>query len=176
MKTDSLSISDRVKFIRKKYKLTQKEFAERLRVGQSTVATVERKNNVSDQFVYILSNEFGIEEEWIRTGKGNMKKSPEEMVKEIINKLPPEEVMEALNNLFKKDAKVYYNLVRDEEVVYNLIEEKDKPEFYKVLDFLKRKYEDADQDMKGWLTVEIKKNFPEYEEYVKKNQPEQKNA
>lgn len=170
MEKNKRAIIDRVKSLRGDYNLTQKELAIKLRVGQSAVATVERTGNISDQFVYILSKEFGVREEWIKTGTGEMKKSPEEILRESIDKLSPEEAQEAIKEI------MYKNKVSEESGVYSFANEKEKPEFYKVMDFLKDKFNESDRDMQGYLTVKIKKDFPEYEEHIKKIQFEQKNA
>lgn len=159
----------RIKEIRKDINATQEQFASFLGVTRQTISHIERGiNTPSDQLIKLICKEFGIREEWLRTGQGEMKRSPEDIIKEATSKLSPEEAREAINNLI--------NELDNGGDILSFEEEKDKPEFFKVLDFLKNKYEEADQDMKGWLTVEIKKNFPEYEQYVKKNQPEQKNA
>ncbi|QTL99745.1 helix-turn-helix domain-containing protein [Iocasia frigidifontis] len=155
---------DRLKTLRKKYNLTQKELAIRLRIGQSTVATVEKTGNLSDQFIYILSKEFGIREEWIKTGEGEMKKSPEEIIQEAVNKLSPEKA--------KKELHKFLSKMDGEDEILDPRQEKDKPEFIRILDYLKKKYYDSDRDMQGWLTVEIKNAFPEYEEDIKNKSSE----
>ncbi|AZO96383.1 hypothetical protein [Halocella sp. SP3-1] len=48
----------------------------------------------------------------------------------------------------------------------NTNKENNKATFYKILDFLTREFEKADQDMQGYLTITLKKAFPEYEEYI----------
>ncbi len=74
-------MKDRIRQIRKENELTQKEFAERLGVKQNTVASYEMgRIGISDSVVISICREFGINEDWLRTGIGNMKK-------EVPNKL-----------------------------------------------------------------------------------------
>ncbi|MDI3547924.1 MAG: hypothetical protein PWR10_1576 [Halanaerobiales bacterium] len=162
------TIANRIKLLRKTLGLTQKEFANKLQISRSTIGNIENgTNTISDQLIHNISREFGVREEWIRTGQGDMKKPPEEIIQEALSKLSPEEAREALEKIMSDYSK---------EKVLEFDKEKEKPTFYKVLDFLKKQYDEADRDMQGYLTVKIKKDFPEYEEHVKKNQPEQKNA
>lgn len=74
-------MKDRIKKIRKEAGLTQKEFAERLGIKQNTVATYEMgRIGISDAIIISICREFSINEEWLRTGTGEMKRevSPEE--------------------------------------------------------------------------------------------------
>lgn len=67
-------MKDRIKKIRKEAGLTQKEFAERLGIKQNTVATYEMgRIGISDAIIISICREFNINEEWLRTGTGEMK-------------------------------------------------------------------------------------------------------
>lgn len=163
------SVGLRIKKIRKSIKATQEQFAGVLGVTRQSISHIERGNYTpSDQLIKLICKEYGIREEWIKTGKGEMKKSPVEVLREAVSILSPEETREALDKIVEETEKGLK--------IISFEEEKEKPEFIKVLDWLKKRYEEADQDMKGWLTIELKRNFPEYEEEVKKNQPEEKHA
>lgn len=156
------SLNDRIKQVRSLNRLTQKKFAKKLNVGVSTIGSIENyTNNPSKLLLHIICKEFGIREEWIRTGEGEMKKSPEEIIQEAVNKLSPEKAKEELHKFLSK--------MDGEDEILNPTQEKDKPEFIRILDYLKKKYYDSERDMQGWLTVEIKNAFPEYEEDIKKN-------
>ncbi len=66
-------MNDRIKKIRKEGKLTQKEFAERLGIKQNTVASYEMgRIGISDAVINSICREFGINEEWLRNGYGEM--------------------------------------------------------------------------------------------------------
>lgn len=63
----------RIKDIRKASGLNQTEFGERLGVAQSTVAGWELgARDISDIGVRAICREFGVSEEWLRYGSGDM--------------------------------------------------------------------------------------------------------
>lgn len=66
-------MKDRIKKVRKDNKLTQKEFAEKLGIKQNTVASYEMgRIGISDSVIISICREFGINEEWLRDGTGEM--------------------------------------------------------------------------------------------------------
>ena len=66
-------MKDRIKKIRKELDLTQQEFADRTGIKRNTVASYETgKSNLSDGAVSLICREFNVNEEWLRTGKGEM--------------------------------------------------------------------------------------------------------
>lgn len=68
-----MEIKDRIKEIRNKYNMTQQEFADKLGIKRNTIATYETgKSNPSDSAVMLICREFNINEDWIRTGNGEM--------------------------------------------------------------------------------------------------------
>lgn len=63
----------RIKFLRKNSGLTQEKFAERIGLKQNSIALIESgKRNISDQAILSICREFGVREEWLRTGNGEM--------------------------------------------------------------------------------------------------------
>lgn len=63
----------RIKKIRKTLDLTQQEFAERIGVKRNTVATYEMgKSKPSDSALSLICREFNVNEEWLKTGIGQM--------------------------------------------------------------------------------------------------------
>lgn len=65
---------ERVKAVRRGSDLTQGAFAARLGLKQNSVALIESgKRNASDQVILAICREFGIREQWLRTGEGQMK-------------------------------------------------------------------------------------------------------
>lgn len=72
-------MNERIKELRKTLDLTQQEFADRLNIKRNTVATYETgKSNPSDAAVSLICREFGVSEEWLRTGNGEMFLPPPE--------------------------------------------------------------------------------------------------
>lgn len=66
-------MDERLKKLRKKLDLTQREFAEKLHIKQNTVATYEMGRIIpSDSVVAGICREFNVNEEWLRTGTGEM--------------------------------------------------------------------------------------------------------
>ncbi len=72
----------RIKKIRKELDLTQQEFAERIGVKRNTVATYEMgRSTPSDSALSLICREFNVNEEWLRSGTGEMfKASPTEVL------------------------------------------------------------------------------------------------
>lgn len=64
-------MNERIKQIRRELGLTQQEFADRIGLKQNSIALIESgKRNISDQAVLSICREYGINEEWLRTGSG----------------------------------------------------------------------------------------------------------
>lgn len=86
-------MKNRIKEIRKHFDLTQQEFADRLNVTRSTIATYEIGKSVpSDSGVSLICREFGVSEEWLRTGSGEMfvQKTRNDRVDDLINRVRSE--------------------------------------------------------------------------------------
>ena len=65
---------ERIKQVRSEAKLTQAEFAERIGLTRNYVAQVEMgAKDFSDRAIRDICREFSINEEWLRTGEGEMK-------------------------------------------------------------------------------------------------------
>lgn len=63
---------ERLKELRKSLHLTQQEFANKLGITRSTVATYEMgKSNPSDAAISLICNKFNVNETWLRTGVGD---------------------------------------------------------------------------------------------------------
>ena len=66
-------LGERVKFVRKSNKLNQADFAKRLGISQTHVSKIEKNvENPSETLLKLISIEFGISEEWLKTGAGEM--------------------------------------------------------------------------------------------------------
>lgn len=66
-------MNERLKKARKALKLSQSDFGKRLGVTDGAISHLERGvNNLTDQIVAAVCREFGINEEWLRTGAGEM--------------------------------------------------------------------------------------------------------
>ena len=66
-------MKNRIRQIRKHYNLNQEDFGKRIGAKQSTVTAYECGNRVPmDVTITSICREFGVNEEWLRTGKGEM--------------------------------------------------------------------------------------------------------
>lgn len=66
-------MNDRIKQIRQNAGLTQLQFAERLGLSRNFIAVIETGGRVpSDRTITDICREFNINEEWLRTGNGDM--------------------------------------------------------------------------------------------------------
>ena len=73
-----MTINERIKFLRKEKGLTQKTLASTLGITQSGVSFLEQEgSSVSDQTIKLICTVFGVREEWLRTGEGEMYSSAE---------------------------------------------------------------------------------------------------
>lgn len=66
-------MKDRIKKIRKELDLTQQAFADKIGMKQNTIAQYEMgRTKPSDAIVFSICREFNVNEEWLRTGEGEM--------------------------------------------------------------------------------------------------------
>ncbi len=68
-----MSINQRLRQVRKHFKMQQSDFAKRLRLSQTSVSWLEQEGNaISEQTIRLLHLDFHVSEEWLRTGEGPM--------------------------------------------------------------------------------------------------------
>ena len=67
-------LNGRIRQLRGFLGLTQTEFGEKIGLKQNTVALIESGRNTSDQSILAICNAFGVNEKWLREGKGEMMK------------------------------------------------------------------------------------------------------
>lgn len=66
-------MKDRIKKMRKELDLTQQAFADKIGMKQNTIAQYEMgRTQPSDAIIFSMCREFGVNETWLRTGKGEM--------------------------------------------------------------------------------------------------------
>ena len=81
-------MKDRIKQIRKHHKLTQVEFGERIGVKGNTVTGYETGlRNPTDAVILSICREFGVNKDWLLTGKGDMYDVPEDEVAAVVSDL-----------------------------------------------------------------------------------------
>nr|DAF91432.1 MAG TPA: helix-turn-helix domain protein [Siphoviridae sp. cti6K1]DAG18054.1 MAG TPA: hypothetical protein [Caudoviricetes sp.]DAW57867.1 MAG TPA: helix-turn-helix domain protein [Caudoviricetes sp.] len=68
-----IKLKDRFKELRKELNVTQQEFADKLKISRNFVAQIEMGSKVpSDRTIDDVCREFNVNEEWLRTGNGDM--------------------------------------------------------------------------------------------------------
>ena len=66
-------MNERIKELRKALGLTQQVFAEHIGLKQNSIALIESgKRNTSTQAILSICREFNVNENWLRTGEGQM--------------------------------------------------------------------------------------------------------
>ena len=64
-------MNERFKKVRKTLGLTQSEFGKSLGISNTAISKIEKgENNVSESNIISICREFGVNEEWLRTGVG----------------------------------------------------------------------------------------------------------
>lgn len=85
---------ERIKEVRKYLGLTLEKFGEKLGVGKTAISKLEKdERKLTDQMTKSICREFNINEEWLRTGTGNMRVLIEDeavaAVSELVEKSNP---------------------------------------------------------------------------------------
>lgn len=83
-------MNERIKQIRNTFDLTQQEFADKIKVKRNTVATYEMGRSIpSDSAIALICRVFGVSEDWLRTGRGEMpsKSTKDEQISEMLGEI-----------------------------------------------------------------------------------------
>lgn len=117
-------MNERIKILRKQLGLTLEKFGERLGVGKTAINKLEKgENNVTDQMFKAICREFDVNEEWLRSGKGDM------------FVIPDDETVAIVSNLLETKDNEFYNTVLDVLHTYDQL----SPESQEVLNDLCKK-------------------------------------
>lgn len=66
-------MQNRIKALRKELNLTQEKFGERLGMKKNSISQIENGiNALTEQLLVSICREFNVNEEWLRTGEGEM--------------------------------------------------------------------------------------------------------
>jgi len=89
-----MSISKRIKELRRSLKLSQVEFANAIYISNGYIAELEcAHRKVNNRIIHLISLNFGVNEKWLKTGDGDMfLQTPGEKIKRmtsLFNELPP---------------------------------------------------------------------------------------
>lgn len=125
-------MKDRIKELRKNLKLTQQEFGDRLGVKRSTIASYEIGANIpTDSICLSICREFSVNEQWLRTGEGEMfSSSLYDELDKVVEKYhlndKAGEMLRKFVELPQEDMEVIYNYM--EKVVNAILEKQAKEE------------------------------------------------
>jgi transcriptional regulator with XRE-family HTH domain len=94
MTTDGKQINHRIVEVRHALALSQVKFAEAIKLSYGYLAAIELGNRrVNDRLIKIISMTFGVNEDWLKTGQGEMFDKIEdfklEQIISIFKKLAP---------------------------------------------------------------------------------------
>ena len=66
-------MKDRLREVREHFGLSMEKFGSRIGIGKASISLLESgKNNPSVQTITLICREFGVNEQWLRTGEGEM--------------------------------------------------------------------------------------------------------
>jgi len=136
MTYENMTTGERIKVLRTSntVKLTLEKFGERLGVKKNTVSQWENNtNNLPDQMFKAICREFGVNEEWLRYGTGDMLVIPEDKTATLVA-----ELLDNPDNHFYKSV---LNLV----ATYNQM----SPASQKVLEEFAEKYLENEKNQKA---------------------------
>ncbi len=112
MKGGEEILNERIKLIRKNLGFTQQEFADKLGVARNNIAGYETgKRSPSDAVISLICKTFGVDENWICTGEGEMfvQRTRNQIITDFLGDLIVEEatfkkrLIEALAELDTRD-------------------------------------------------------------------------
>ena len=111
-------MGERVKELRKALGLSGEKFGEKIGVTRSAISDIERgRNGLSDSNILAICREFNVNEEWLRTGTGEMFKDMT-LDEEIISFIG--EIQWDTSNTFKKRFISAISKLNEEE--WNVLE------------------------------------------------------
>lgn len=116
-----MSRGQRVKELRKELDLTLEKFSDPLGVGKTAISNIENgSRNLTNQMIASICREYRVNEEWLRTGEGEMfvKLSPAEEVATYVSDLLEDDGENPLYGIIIQIMKTYSGLSpKSQEVI-----------------------------------------------------------
>lgn len=110
-------MNERIKELRKHLGLTLEEFGKRLGVTRSAIGHLERgERTLTDQMFLSICREFNVNEEWLRTGEGEMFTLQEDEEAAYVSELL-EDTENPLYDLIKAIMKTYSQTGEKEKAI-----------------------------------------------------------
>lgn len=121
--------AERVRTLRKELSLTQSDFGKRVGVGKTAISKIEKnENSLTDRMFNSICREFNVNEDWLRSGDGDMFLPFEDDVAEMVSQL-----LEVSNP--------FYDLILDMMVSFNELDDKGKQAICDYTDLLAKRME-----------------------------------
>jgi transcriptional regulator with XRE-family HTH domain len=113
-----MTINERILEARKKLGLSQIKFAQGIKISNGYQASIELSNRkVNDRIIQLISTNFGVSEEWLKTGEGDMFNHYDDFE------------LEQLIALYKKlDPDFRHYVIKQVHILLELQKSKDKKE------------------------------------------------
>ncbi|BCJ95327.1 hypothetical protein acsn021_28960 [Anaerocolumna cellulosilytica] len=106
----------RVKLIRKSLNLSQKKFGDRLGLKPNSISSIETgKNTLTDQNIKMICSTFQINEDWLRTGNGEMYTKHLEIDNEL--SIVINEIVKSNDKFVKQFLNAYWSLSKENRTV-----------------------------------------------------------
>ena len=116
-------MNNRIKELRKSLGLTQQEFADRLNIKRGAIANYEIGRNVPiDAVTSLICKEFNVNENWLRTGEGEMFKQFTEQ----------EKLMKYTALLLKDDDSIVASAIQALIITYEKLDDTSKSVLEKI--------------------------------------------
>lgn len=110
-------MNERLKKLRKKIGVTQQEFADKLGLKRNTVATYEiGKATPSDRVISDICSKYNVNEDWIRSGTGDMFRKPSDEIGYYV-----EDLLE-----YRGGGNPFYDMIIEMMKTYHELDEKSK--------------------------------------------------
>lgn len=117
-------MNERLKRLRRELNITQQEFADRIGIKRSTMATYESgRNEPIDAVISLICREFDVNEDWLKTGDG-------EMFEELTDQ---EKTMKYIAKLVKDKDSVVANAITAVAITYEQLDDAGKAVIDKTL-------------------------------------------
>lgn len=98
----------RIRELRKSLGLSGEKFGERIGIKKNTLSAIETgRNNVTDQMFKSICREFNVNEDWLRTGQG-----------EMFNELPEEDEVALIVSELLEEDNPFYQRIKNAVKIY----------------------------------------------------------
>lgn len=157
-------INERVKELRKELNLTMEKFGERLGVRKTAISRIESGvNNLTEQMFLAICREFGVNEEWLRDGEGEMFiEDSDSIINKILCEIPLDTLSQTILKIYiemdPKRREAFNSFIKDLSKNLILSETKQNTEAYiEKEQFLKLAEEQFDKEKERELRASFAK-------------------